>query len=165
MTREFTHADESGHARMVDITAKHATDRVATATGSIVMMKATLDAIRANQLSKGDVLSVARVAGIMATKQTSNLIPLCHPIAITNATVEFTLDDSLPGIRVRATAATNGQTGVEMEALTAVAIALLTIYDMAKAIDRGMTISAVALLEKSGGRSGDWQRPGEHPDA
>lgn len=165
MTRQFTHTDVNGHARMVDITAKPATDRVATATGSIVMMKATLDAIRANQLSKGDVLSVARVAGIMATKQTSNLIPLCHPIAITNATVEFTLDDSLPGIRVRATAATNGQTGVEMEALTAVAIALLTIYDMAKAIDRGMTISEVALLEKSGGRSGHWQRPGEHPDA
>jgi cyclic pyranopterin phosphate synthase len=122
------------------------------------MAATTLDAIRTNSLKKGDVLSVARVAGIMAAKKTSELIPLCHPIALTDIGVEFTLDDSLPGVRVQTLARTMERTGVEMEALTAAAAALLTIYDMAKALDRGMTITSVALLEKSGGASGDWKR-------
>lgn len=124
------------------------------------MSSITLDAIRANSLKKGDVLSVARVAGIMAAKKTSELIPLCHPIPLTDVGVEFTLDETLPGIRVQTLARTMERTGVEMEALTAAAAALLTIYDMAKALDRGMTIMSIALLEKSGGASGDWKRDG-----
>ena len=119
---------------------------------------ATVDAIRANSLKKGDVLGVARVAGIMAAKRTSDAIPLCHPVALTDIQVEFTLDDSLPGIRVQTLARTVERTGVEMEALVAASTALLTIYDMAKAIDRGMTITSIALLEKTGGASGDWKR-------
>jgi cyclic pyranopterin phosphate synthase len=125
------------------------------------MSSSTLDAIRSNSLSKGDVLAIARIAGIMAAKKTSDLIPLCHTLALTDVSVEFTLDDSLPGVRAQAEAKTLERTGVEMEALTAVSVSLLTIYDMAKAIDRGMTITSVALLEKSGGRSGDWKRGDE----
>lgn len=143
---------------MVDVSAKSESARIAIAVGSIRMSAATLAAIRANQLSKGDVLSVARIAGIMAAKKTSDLIPLCHPIVLTDTGVEFSLDDALPGVHVTAHAATFGKTGVEMEALTAAAAALLTIYDMAKAIDRGMVISDIALREKSGGQSGDWRR-------
>jgi len=155
---DFTHTDDTGRARMVDVSAKSESARSAIAVGSIRMSAATLAAIRANQLSKGDVLSVARIAGIMAAKKTSDLIPLCHPIVLTDTGVEFSLDDALPGVHVTAHAATFGKTGVEMEALTAAAAALLTIYDMAKAIDRGMVISGIALREKSGGQSGDWRR-------
>jgi cyclic pyranopterin phosphate synthase len=155
---DLSHVDETGRARMVDVSGKNPSARVAIATGAIRMAATTLDAIRTNSLKKGDVLSVARVAGIMAAKKTSELIPLCHPIALTDIGVEFTLDDSLPGVRVQTLARTMERTGVEMEALTAAAVALLTIYDMAKALDRGMTITSVALLEKSGGASGDWKR-------
>ena len=157
---DLTHADPEGRARMVDVSGKTPSDRTAVATGAIRMARSTLDAIRANGLKKGDVLAVARVAGIMAAKRTSDLIPLCHPLALTDIGVEFALDDSLPGIRVTGHARTHEKTGVEMEALTAAAIALLTIYDMAKAIDRGMVITEVALLEKKGGASGDWTRTG-----
>jgi cyclic pyranopterin phosphate synthase len=148
---------------MVDVSAKDETDRFARASGAIRMAPTTLDAIRANALKKGDVLAVARVAAIMAAKKTAETIPLCHQVALTDAGVEFTLDDALPGIRVVAHARTRERTGVEMEALTAVTAALLTIYDMAKALDRGMTITEVALVEKTGGASGDWKRDEERP--
>lgn len=152
---KLTHLDEVGAARMVDISAKPATMRAATAAGRITMSAAALNAIRDGSAKKGDVLAVARIAGIMAAKKTSELMPLCHPIALTSVTVEFEVEAGV--VVVTATARTTGTTGVEMEALTAVSVALLTIYDMAKAIDRGMTISDVRLLQKSGGRSGDWQ--------
>ena len=154
----FTHLDESGNARMVDVSGKEPSSRVAVATGSITMSSATLDAIRRNSLQKGDVLGVARVAGIMAAKRTSETIPLCHQVALTDLQVELTLDDALPGVRVQTIARTVERTGVEMEALVAASAALLTIYDMAKAVDRGMTITSIALLEKTGGASGDWKR-------
>lgn len=156
----LTHADDEGRARMVDVSNKEMTLRMAKATGTIGMAASTLEAIRNNSIEKGDVLSVARIAGIMAAKQTSDLIPLCHTVALTNITIDFNLDVSIPGVRVDAEARTLDRTGIEMEALTAVTIALLTIYDMAKAIDRGMTIGAIELLEKTGGASGDWTRPG-----
>lgn len=156
----LTHADDEGRARMVDVSNKDTTLRSAKATGTIGMAASTLDAIRTNSLKKGDVLSVARIAGIMAAKQTSSLIPLCHPVALTNISIDFNLDESIPGVRVAAEARTLDRTGIEMEALTAVTVALLTIYDMAKAIDRGMTIGAIELLEKTGGASGDWTRSG-----
>lgn len=143
---------------MVDVSAKKPSERSARAAGAIRMAQLTLDAIRTNNLKKGDVLAVARIAGIMAAKRTSDIIPLCHPIALTDISVELTLDNSLPGVRVQSHARTMDRTGVEMEALTAAAAALLTIYDMAKGLDRGMTITDVALLEKSGGTSGDWRR-------
>jgi cyclic pyranopterin phosphate synthase len=154
----LTHADESGSAKMVDVSAKKPSERFARAAGAIRMSASTLDAIRNNAMKKGDVLAVARVAGIMAAKKTSDTIPLCHPVALTDLGVEFTLADDLPGIRVQSHARTMERTGVEMEALVAATVALLTIYDMAKAIDRGMTITEVALLEKTGGASGDWHR-------
>lgn len=154
MTR-LTHLDDTGAARMVDIADKPETLREATAEGRISMSTDALAAIRDGTVKKGDVLAVARVAGIMAAKKTSDLIPLCHPIALTSVTVDFTLADD--GIMVDINARTTGATGVEMEALTAVSAALLTIYDMAKAIDRSMTIGGIRLLAKSGGRSGDWQ--------
>lgn len=157
MTR-LTHTDDSGRARMVDVSAKNESVRSAVATGAIRMSPSTLDAIRNNSLKKGDVLGVARIAGIMAAKKTSDTIPLCHPIGLTDIQVEFTLDDSLPGVRVQTIARTIDKTGVEMEALNAAAVALLTIYDMAKAIDRGMSITSIALIEKSGGVSGTWKR-------
>lgn len=157
MTR-LTHTDDSGRARMVDVSSKNESVRSAVAAGAIRMSPSTLDAIRSNSLKKGDVLGVARIAGIMAAKKTSDMIPLCHPIALTDIQVEFTLDDSLPGVRVQTVARTIDKTGVEMEALTAAAVALLTVYDMAKAIDRGMSITSIALIEKSGGVSGTWKR-------
>ena len=157
---ELTHTDDEGRARMVDVSTKQPSDRTAVASGAIRMSASTLDTIRANGLKKGDVLAVARVAGIMAAKRTSDLIPLCHSLALTDVGVEFSFDDSLPGIRVTAQARTLERTGVEMEALTAASVALLTIYDMAKALDRGMMITAIGLLEKKGGASGDWKRPG-----
>lgn len=158
LMNDLTHTDDKGRARMVDVSAKNPSARSAIATGAIRMSSTTLDAIRANSLKKGDVLSVARIAGIMAAKKTSDLIPLCHPIPLTEIAVEFTLDETLPGVRVQTLARTVERTGVEMEALTAAAAALLTVYDMAKALDRGMTITSVALLEKSGGASGDWKQ-------
>ncbi len=156
--KKLSHTDESGSARMVDVSEKPQAARAATASGSITMRPDTLAAIRDNTIRKGDVLGIARIAAIMAAKRTSDMIPLCHPISLSDVGVDFTLDDQLPGVRVRSHARTTGQTGVEMEALTAVSIALLTIYDMAKAIDRGMTIGDIMLDEKNGGTSGDWSR-------
>jgi len=152
---DLTHIDEAGAARMVDVGEKAATLRSATAEGRIDMSAEALAAVRGGTAKKGDVLAVARVAGIMAAKKTSDLIPLCHPIALTSATVDFVLDDR--GIIATATTRTTGPTGVEMEALTAVSVALLTIYDMAKALDRSMAISGIRLLAKAGGRSGDFR--------
>lgn len=152
----LTHLDADGSAHMVDVGDKVPTRRVAVATGRIVMAPEALTAIRDGLVKKGDVLAVARVAGIMAAKRTSDLIPLCHPLPLTKASVEFAFEDG--AIRVTATAATDGKTGVEMEALTATSTALLTIYDMAKAIDKAMVIEGICLLEKQGGKSGDWVR-------
>lgn len=155
---EFTHFNRRGEAHVVHVGDKDATRRVAVAAGRIHMEAATLDRIEAGEQAKGDVLGVARIAGIMGAKRTSELIPLCHPIALTSVEVEFEPEPDAPAIICRATAQTTDRTGVEMEALTAVQIALLTIYDMCKSADRGMTIDAVRLLEKSGGKSGDWRR-------
>ncbi|MDR7153872.1 cyclic pyranopterin phosphate synthase [Sphingobium xenophagum] len=153
----LTHLDPDGAARMVDVSAKAVTAREAVADGRIEMSREAAAAILAGLVKKGDVLAVARVAGIMAAKRTADLIPLCHPIALSAVTIDFDLDDT--GVRVTATARTAGQTGVEMEALTAASVALLTIYDMAKAIDKAMVIDGVRLLSKTGGKSGDWHRP------
>ena len=155
---DLTHIDAEGRARMVDVGEKAETARTASAEGFISMTRETLDAIEQNALSKGDALATARIAGIMAAKRTAELIPLCHPIALTDVGVDLEADRSLPGLRVTAWASTRGRTGVEMEALAAVTVALLTIYDMAKALDRGMEISGVHVTEKRGGRSGDWKR-------
>ncbi|WP_116090943.1 cyclic pyranopterin monophosphate synthase MoaC [Sphingomonas crusticola] len=157
MTR-LTHLDEAGAAHMVDVSAKDVTRREATAVGHIAMSEQALSAMKAGALAKGDALAVARVAGIMAAKRTSELIPLCHPLPISSVSVELSFADT--GVDCSATVATTGQTGVEMEALTAVSVALLTLYDMAKAIDRSMVIGPVRLLAKSGGRSGDWHAEG-----
>jgi len=154
MTRP-THLDESGAASMVDVGAKPATQRRAVAGGRITMSADALDAIRSGNAPKGDVLSTARIAGIMAAKRTADLIPLCHPLALTKVSVDFDWEEN--GIAVTATASTIGPTGVEMEALTATSVALLTLYDMAKALDRAMILGDIRLLEKSGGRSGDWR--------
>ena len=154
----LTHVADDGSARMVDVSAKSDTARMARATGAIAMSAGTLKAIVANTVAKGDVLAVARLAGIMAAKRTADLIPLCHPIALTDVAVTLRADADLPGVRVEAIARTTGKTGVEMEALTAVTVALLTVYDMAKALDRGMTLMDVTLAEKTGGASGDYAR-------
>ena len=156
--KELSHVDGAGAARMVDVSEKPDTHRFARAIGTITMASETLQAIESNRVAKGDVLSVARIAGIMAAKRTAELIPLCHPIGLTDVDVEFELDVALPGVRVRACATSVGKTGVEMEALTAVAVALLTVYDMAKGMDRGMVIGGILLIEKKGGRSGNWKR-------
>ena len=158
MTGKLTHVADSGEARMVDVSAKPESERVARATGSIRMRPETLSAIVNAEVKKGDVLGVARVAGIMAAKRTADLIPLCHPLALTDVQVTLTPDESLPGLLAEATLKTTGRTGVEMEALTAVSVALLTVYDMAKALDRGMEISDISLAEKSGGTRGDFSR-------
>jgi len=150
----LTHLDESGSARMVDVGHKPETVRSATATGRIAMNAAATAAIRDDAVPKGDVLAAARIAGIMAAKQTGTLIPLCHPLALDSVSVDCTLEEN--GVRVTATASLTGKTGVEMEAMVACNIALLTIYDMAKALDKGMVIEAVHLLSKTGGKSGDW---------
>ncbi len=154
----LTHLSDAGEARMVDVSDKAATDRIAVAAGCVVMERETLALCMSGNAKKGDVLGAARIAGIMAAKKTSELIPLCHPIALTKVTVDLEADEALPGVRVTATAKTTGQTGVEMEALTAVSVACLTIYDMLKAADRGMRIEGVTLMEKRGGKSGDWRR-------
>lgn len=151
---KLTHLDEAGNAAMVDISAKDATVREAVAEGRITMSAEALAAVRAGAVKKGDVLATARIAGIMAAKKTSDLIPLCHPLALSKVAVDFEFEDG--GIRVVTLARLSGQTGVEMEALTAATVALLTIYDMAKALDKAMRISDVRLLSKSGGKSGDW---------
>ncbi|HKS05704.1 MAG TPA: cyclic pyranopterin monophosphate synthase MoaC [Gemmatimonadaceae bacterium] len=154
----FSHLDESGKARMVDVSEKPATAREARADGEIVMSLETLKAIETNVVAKGDVLSVAQLAGVMAAKRTGELIPLCHPIPLTDVRVVLRADPNIPGVRCEATVRTIAQTGVEMEAMTAVSVALLTVYDMAKAADRGMEIRGIKLLAKSGGRSGTWKR-------
>ena len=151
----LTHLDESGAARMVDVGGKPETARSATATGRIAMHPATLAAIRDGDMPKGDVLASARIAGIMAAKKTAELIPLCHPLALDAVTVEFAFEAD--GVRATARASLTGRTGVEMEAMTAAAIALLTVYDMAKALDKGMVVEEVRLLEKTGGKSGPWR--------
>ena len=152
----LTHFNAAGHAHMVDVGGKAHTERIAVAQGRIAMLDSTLALIRSGHAKKGDVLGIARIAGIQAAKKTADLIPLCHPIALTRVAVEFDTVDSPPSVVCRATAHTVGPTGVEMEALTAVQLALLTIYDMCKAVDRGMVITDVKLLEKQGGKSGHW---------
>ncbi len=154
-TPNLTHLDDQGRANMVDVGAKADTERLAIARGEIVMKPETLALIRAGQMKKGDVLTVAKIAGIQAAKRTSELIPLCHPIPLTKIDVDLSLDESLPGVRITAAAKTVGKTGVEMEALTAVSVAALTIYDMAKAAEKTMKIQNIRLVEKHGGQSGD----------
>jgi cyclic pyranopterin phosphate synthase len=155
---KLTHFNRAGEAHMVDITDKSSSARRALAAGRIVMQAETLDLIQQGKHKKGDVLAVARIAGIMATKRTADLVPMCHPLALTHVAVEFEVDSGANTIECTVTAETTGQTGVEMEALTGVQVSLLTIYDMCKAVDRGMVISDVRLLEKSGGKSGHWKR-------
>ncbi|MCP9449919.1 MAG: cyclic pyranopterin monophosphate synthase MoaC [Nitrospira sp.] len=162
---EFTHFNEAGRARMVDVTAKASTERVATAQAVVLMKPETLEQIQQGKIAKGDVLAVAQVAGVMGAKRTSDLIPMCHPLFLSSVDISFTEDrrpnaDGLCSITIVATVKTTGQTGVEMEAMTAVSVAALTIYDMCKAIDRGMTVTDVCLLSKSGGKSGTYIREG-----
>jgi len=157
MTEKFTHFDTAGQARMVDVGAKEETHRVAVAAGRIRMQPATFEMVISGSAKKGDVLGVARIAGIQAAKRTSELIPLCHAIALTSVGIEFVPDAATAAIECRATVECRGRTGVEMEALTAASVALLTIYDMAKAVDRGMVVAEVRLLEKSGGKSGTFR--------
>jgi cyclic pyranopterin phosphate synthase len=157
-SRRLSHVASDGSARMVDVSTKPDTSRMARATGSIRMSQEAFDAIQANSVSKGDVLGVARVAGIMAGKRTSELIPLCHPLPLHDLGVSFAPDPALPGFRVEAVARTVGKTGVEMEALAAASIALLTVYDMAKSLDRTMVISDISLAQKAGGAGGEYAR-------
>lgn len=152
----LTHFDAAGDAHMVDVGDKAETKRIAVASGTIRMLPETFALIRDGNAKKGDVIGVARIAAIQGAKRTSDLIPLCHPLAITRVKVEFVLDEALPGVHCSAQVETLGRTGVEMEALTAVQVGLLTVYDMCKAVDRGMTITDVRVLEKHGGKSGDW---------
>jgi len=153
----LTHIDSRGEARMVDVSAKAATERLAVAEGRVVMSTATLQLIESGNAKKGDVLGTARIAGIMAAKRTSELIPLCHPLTLSKVTLEIETDRKLPGCVVRATVKVTGPTGVEMEALTAVSVACLTIYDMIKAVERGVHIEGIHLVEKQGGKSGHYQ--------
>jgi cyclic pyranopterin phosphate synthase len=152
---KLTHLDGEGHARMVDVGDKPDSERIAMARGEIHMRKETLDLIRAGQIKKGDVLTVAQIAGITASKRTSDLIPLCHPLQLSKVDVDLALDDSLPGVIITATVKVTGKTGAEMEALTAVSVAALTVYDMAKAAEKTMRIQNIRLVEKHGGQSGD----------
>jgi cyclic pyranopterin monophosphate synthase len=163
-SKSLTHIGAEGEARMVDVSDKATTDRVAIAEGKVRMAASTLASILAGDAKKGDVIGVARIAGIMAAKKTADLIPLCHPVALTKVSLDIVPDETLPGLAVRAEARCVGPTGVEMEALTAVSVACLTIYDMAKAIDRGMSIEAVRLIEKRGGKSGEWRAADERKD-
>ena len=160
MTR-LTHLDDEGRARMVDVSEKEVTARSAGAVGSLSCLPATLDQVRAGTTPKGSVIATAELAGIMAAKRTAELIPLCHPLPLTKADVRIDIDDDLPGFRVAAEVRTNGVTGVEMEALTAVSVACLTLFDMLKAIDRSMIIGGIKVTSKSGGKSGDWARSPE----
>lgn len=159
----LTHIDASGTASMVDVSEKAVTQRTAVAEGRVVMQPETVALIRAGDARKGDVLGVARIAGIMAAKRTHELIPLCHPLLLTKVKVDLELDESLPGVRITALARVSGQTGVEMEALTAVSVACLTVYDMVKAADRGMRIEGVRLVSKEGGKSGTYLAEAEGP--
>jgi len=154
---DLSHVGPSGEARMVDVSAKAVTSRMARASGQIRMQAATLQAIRDNALAKGDVIAVARVAGVLAAKRTAELIPLCHPLPLTDIQIALTADDALPGLRAEAIVRTTAQTGVEMEAITAVAITLITVYDMAKSADKSMQINDIRLEEKTGGRSGSFK--------
>lgn len=158
---KFTHFDDAGNARMVDVSGKTETSRVATARGRISMTAEAYTMVQGGTMKKGDVLGVARIAGIMAAKKVDSLIPLCHPLAITKADVSFSFDDGARAIMIEATVGITGRTGVEMEALTAVSVAALTIYDMCKAVDKGMEISDICLVSKSGGKSGDFRRDGQ----
>ncbi len=164
MSEHLTHLDKSGAARMVDVGQKPDTERTAVAGGEVTMQAETLRLIRDGAIKKGDVLTVARIAGIMAAKRTAELIPLCHPLALTHIDVDLTLDETANRVIIRAMARTTGKTGVEMEALTAATVAALTVYDMAKAVDRGMHIQNVRLLEKHGGKSGDYVAPDSADD-
>jgi cyclic pyranopterin phosphate synthase len=155
--KRLTHLDSRGEARMVDVSAKPATERVAVAEGRVVMSPKTLAIVRQGDAKKGDVLGAARIAGIQAAKRTHELIPLCHPLAISQITIDIAPDAKLPGLTVRARVKVSGKTGVEMEALTAVSVACLTIYDMVKAVERGMRIEGIRLVEKRGGRSGHYR--------
>ena len=157
MGKTLTHLGKRGQARMVDVSAKAVTERVAIAEGRVVMSGKTLDLVLKGNAKKGDVLGAARIAGIMAAKKTHELIPLCHPLAVSKIAVDIDPDSTLPGLHVRATVKVTGQTGVEMEALTAVAVACLTIYDMVKAVERGMRIDGIRLIEKTGGKSGRYR--------
>lgn len=163
---ELTHLDKEGRASMVDVGGKDTTSREAVAEGSVYMAPATLAAIRDGAVPKGDVLSSARIAGIMAAKRTPDLIPLCHPLPLTSIAINFEIDETLNRVRIVASVRCRGRTGVEMEALTAVSVAALTIYDMAKALEKSMVIGGVQLLRKRGGKSGDWQRsaPNSHEE-
>jgi cyclic pyranopterin monophosphate synthase len=156
---DLTHFDAAGQAHMVDVGGKEETQRIAIARGSIRMLPDTFALIRGGNAKKGDVIGIARIAAIQGAKRTADLIPLCHPLALTRVTVDFELDETLPGVHCIAQVETRGRTGVEMEALTAVQVGLLTVYDMCKAVDRGMTITDVRVLEKHGGKSGDWVAP------
>jgi len=160
--RKLTHFDDTGNARMVDVGAKDVTERVAVARASVTMQAATLKLIRDKKAAKGDVLAVAQLAGIMAAKKTSELIPLCHPLALSSVDVQLSIDSKRSAVDIEATCKLKGRTGVEMEALTAASVAALTVYDMCKSVDRGMRIGELALWEKSGGRSGHWRRSGDH---
>ncbi len=157
---ELSHIDASGEANMVDVGAKADSERVAIAEGAVVMQRATLAMILEGNAKKGDVIGTARIAGIMAAKRTHELIPLCHPLLLTKVAVDIEPDENLPGLRIRATARVTGKTGVEMEALTAASVACLTIYDMAKAVDKAMVLTGIRLLEKTGGKSGAWKAEG-----
>ena len=155
---KLTHFDDQGRVNMVDVSSKAITERVAIAGGHIKMKPETLAIVKSGTAKKGDVITVAEIAGVMATKQTANLIPLCHPLPITGAKIEIEHDDHLPGLRVKARVKTTGQTGIEMEALTAVSVTCLTIYDMLKAVDKVMQITDIELLEKTGGKSGTYRK-------
>jgi cyclic pyranopterin monophosphate synthase len=157
VAKKLSHLGKKGEARMVDVSAKDSTDRIAVAEGRVVMEKSTLNLVRKGNAKKGDVLGVARLAGIMAAKRTHELIPLCHPLALSKVEIDITPDRALPGLIVRATVKVKGPTGVEMEALTAVSVACLTIYDMIKAVERGMRIESIHLIEKRGGKSGHYR--------
>ena len=157
-TTRLSHLDAAGHAQMVDVGGKPHTHRIAIASAAVRMHPATLEAIVEGTMPKGDVLAVARIAGIQGAKRCADLIPLCHPLALTSVKVELTPDKAIPGVRIIARCKVDGQTGVEMEALTAASVAALTLYDMCKAIDKGMVIEEVALEHKSGGKSGTWER-------
>ena len=157
---KLTHVDEGGRARMVDVSGKPETQRTAVAEGAVRMSAAAFEQVEQARVQKGDVLAVAEVAGTMGAKRTADLIPLCHSLGLEAVTVQVSLDPALPGARITATATAVGRTGVEMEALTAVAVAALTVYDMVKALDRGMVIEAVRLVSKTGGTRGDWSRAG-----
>jgi cyclic pyranopterin monophosphate synthase len=158
--KKLTHLGPGGEAHMVDVSTKPATERVAVAEGRVLMQRKTLEIVKSGNAKKGDVLGTARIAGIMAAKRTHELIPLCHPLLLTQVEVDVTPDDKLPGVAVTARVKVSGQTGVEMEALTAVSVACLTVYDMVKALERGMRIEGIRLVEKSGGRSGHYRARG-----